>query len=316
MTRPALSLSNPRASARRWLGGACVALFLAALAFLAVWSGGWLQPRDEFVVRFPVTVELTKSSPVLLLGQPIGRVQDVEVIAADGRPVVEVRFWIDGAQRAWMTQGASLMVRADLVGTPWLDLQPGPVGAAALAAGSMVPGAVEPGMLTELLKLQPVIEGLITQVNGLVGTLNQTVSRIDPILAQVEGQLNATEKGLEEIAKLIESSHGLFDQLKSDQAVLVAGVATTLERVNNDLLPGLEQMINDSRTMVTGTFGELDQTLNIVQSRLPGLLDTTQETLANTRDLTEALNHTWPFSSYQKKKAKAEAAAAKKNAGQ
>jgi ABC-type transporter Mla subunit MlaD len=313
MNERPLALSNPRASARRWVGAACVALFLAALAVLAIWSGGWLQPREDFVVRFQATTALSKSSPVLLLGQPIGRVRELSVAAVDGRPAVEVRFWIGGDHLEWMREGATVTERSNLVGSPWLDLTPGDATRSRLAAGSTIPGAAEQGMMDRVLEIQPVVEGLLKQMDTLVGTLNDTIKRIDPILAQVEGQLGTTKQALEEITALIADSHAIFEQLKKDQVVLVGGLTTTLTRMNDELLPGIQRLVDESRGSMADTFGELDQTLAMVQTRLPDLLTATQQTLENTRDITEATKHTWPFNSYWKKKAKQEAAAAKKN---
>jgi ABC-type transporter Mla subunit MlaD len=201
------------------------------------------------------------------------------------------------------------------VGSPWLELRPGPSGGGPLAAGSMLEGQVGQGVMDKLLELQPVVEGLIAQIDTLVGTLNTSVQRLDPILAQVESQLGTTQEALTEITGLIGTTRELFEQVKTEQTVLVDGVATTLARVNDELLPGLEKLLAESRGMVGESFGELDETLEILQERLPAFLAVTQETLENTRDITEAAKNTWPFRGYWKRKAKEEAEAARRGAG-
>lgn len=314
MNHPTFPLSNPRSASRRWIGAACVLCFAGALAFLAIWSGGWLQAREEFVVRLNGTTELNKSSPVLLLGQPVGRVAALAVVAEAGQPQVEVRFFVEGEHLDWMREGSTLTVESSLVGSPWLVLHPGPAGSARLAAGSTVGGTIDAGMMARVMELQPVVENLITQIDTLVGTLNSTVQRLDPILAQVEAQLGTTQQALNEVTSLVQTTHQLFEQIKTDETALVGGVTTMMTRMNDDLLPGLEQLLTESRGMLAGTFGELDDTLDVVQARLPGLLETTQETLANTRDITEAAKHSWLFRGYWKRKAKEEAEAAKRAA--
>ena len=94
-----------------------------------------------------------------------------------------------------------------------------------------------------------------------------------------------------------------------------ASCRSRLRRIEGQVR-GIQRMIEDSRGMVVGTFGELDQTLDAVQLRLPDLLSVTQQTLENTRDITEATKHTWPLNGYWKKKEKEEAAAAKKAAAE
>lgn len=300
------SLTTPAAGRRRIIGAICAVLFLGALVLLGVWTGGWLQDRSDFSVRLDKETDLAKSAPVELLGQPIGRVRSVELLNEGGRPVIEARFWIDGAHAAWMREGAHVIVRDSLLESPWLDLVPGPADAAVIASGSRLPAELEADPLAQVLQLQPIVQNLIAQVSELIATLNGATSRIDPILAQVDAQLGTTKATLEGMAAMISDTRALFGQLQKDETRIADNLDEMLGRINDDILPGLDTTLRETRAALTTTMGGLDNTLSPLQADMPRLLAQMQEVLKNTADLTEAAAHTWPFSSYMKKKLAAE----------
>lgn len=300
-----LESSQPRR--HRLVAAIALLVVMAALATLLGWSRGWMRERVDFVTFLPDNAGVSKSSLVVINGLTVGRVRETRLVEREGGLQVEIRFWVEADQASWLRRGSRVLVRSDLVNAARLELQPALTTKELLAGGAELPGAIAPDLMTQLLELQPTIRKLLDEVGNMIAGLNDRAERFDPILAKVEKQIDSIDAHLGAVTGTIEEARGLLAQIKEDETAIAGELSESLRRLNGELLPELTAAVKTNRADIAVTLGSVNRTLAEVEKQMPALLELSQETLKNSRDLSEAAANTWPFSRYTKRKA-AEAA--------
>lgn len=301
------------AAPRRHRMAAALALLVVAGALLTLlgWSRGWMRTRADFVTYLNDNAGVSKSSLVVINGLTVGRVRETLLVEREGGLQVEVRFWVEANHASWLRRGSRVVVRSDLVNAARLELQPALTTAELVPSGGELPGAIAPDLMTQLLELQPTIRKLLDEVGQMIAGLNDRAERFDPILEKVEKQIDSIDAHLGAVTGTIEEARGLLAQIKADEAAIAGELGEALRRLNGELLPELTEAVKTNRADIALTLGSVNRTLAEVEKQMPALLQLSQDTLKNSRDLSEAAANTWPFSRYTKKKA-AEAAKAEK----
>jgi|GEM_PF-4935110 hypothetical protein len=283
-----------------------VLVVIGALLTLFGWSRGWMRERVDFTTFLPDNAGVSKSSLVVINGLAVGRVRETRLVERDGGLKVEVRFWVEADQANWLRRGSRVLVRSDLVNAARLELQPALATTELVPAGAELPGAIAPDLMTQLLELQPTIRKLLDEVGQMIAGLNERAEQFDPILAKVEKQIDSIDAHLGAVTGTIEDARGLLAQIKTDEAAIAGELGESLRRLNGELLPELTEAVRTNRAEIAVTLGSVNRTLADVEKQMPALLQLSQETLKNSRDLSEAAANTWPFSRYTKKKAERE----------
>lgn len=280
---------------------------VGALLTLILWSRGWLRERVDYIALLPDNAGISRSSAVVINGLPVGRVRETRLVERDGRLQVEVRFWVEARQTAWLRRGTRALVRSDLVSAARLELQPALGTAELLPPGTEIPAGIAPDVMTQLMELQPTIKQLLAEVGRMIAGINDRAAQFDPILAKIEKQIDGVDAHLAAVTAAVGDARNVLVQIKTDEAAVAGALGESLRRINAELLPELTQAVRANRTEVTESLRSLNRTLADVETQLPAILQLSRQTLKNSADFTEAAAHTWPFSRYVEKKAAAAA---------
>lgn len=308
-------LHSPRPRQRRWLGLICGFVIVAALAVLAWWSGGGLQARDEYVTFLARPGGLAKGSPVTLQGLVAGRVRSLSLVEREGELGVEARFWVARQHAGWLRAGSRVVAVADLVGATQLELRPNLAASERLSPGAELPGELAPDAMTQIMALQPVVTDLIEEVGTLAAALTARTEQFDPILAGINRQVEGLGATQERVQALLTEAQALLGQAAADQQAVVASFNGVLGTVNTELLPQIGRTLEENNRRMDALFASVQRSTEAVEAKLPALLELSEATMRNSRDLTEAAANTWPFSRYMRRKAAAAAAEGEAGAG-
>jgi ABC-type transporter Mla subunit MlaD len=297
----AINLLSPDHARRRRLGLLCAGMILAGLLALGWWSGGGLR-RSAYHTFLPQPGGLAKGSAVTLQGLATGRVSGLRLAERAGHLGVEVDFWVERDLAGWVRHGTLAVAVADLVGPARLELRPGPAPAEQLPAGAELPGSLAPDAVTQLLELQPAVKRLIEETGGLAASLNARSGQLDPVLAGLNRQLDSLQGTQEQMRTVLTEAHALFKQTADDERAMTASFTGILQEMNTGLLPKMGRTLEENNLRLGALFASLERTTGAVERKLPRLLELSEETMRNSRDVSEAAAHTWPFSRYLHRK--------------
>jgi phospholipid/cholesterol/gamma-HCH transport system substrate-binding protein len=247
--------------------GLFLILALAILVIGSLWVAGF-HPGGAEKATYEVLMKgsggVRQGDPVRVAGMEVGRVQGIEL-----RPGVEwpVVFRIGLDAQILITDAASARLTTDgLLGSPYLELDPGPAGEAALPPGTPIVGVESAsaadamsglGELSDragvaLDEMTLLLQSLSTRTGPLLERFEMLLS--DDNLASISESLTAMRDTMQEAGPRLTSLMTRLDDLAIELEAGVAGLP--------DLTADLQGLVGDLRTAL-GPDGE----------RLASLLD-------------------------------------------
>lgn len=238
---------------------ASAAVFFALVAFARY--PGLFARGHEFRTTFHDVSGLNRGDEVRYGGLLVGTVTDMELDEADPTRVV-VRFKVRESTPVRADTRATVG-QVGLLGEPYLDLEPGRIGAPRAAEGATLPSAEVLSLPEALSRLATFIERtdtLLTAIRGLdveapLARLDRTLARMetliettgtrsDRVLAQVEGasaQLNAVLQRSDRVLAVLDTTvRTAGPGFASTQREALAALVETRQLVA-DIRDGLQQ---------------------------------------------------------------------------
>jgi phospholipid/cholesterol/gamma-HCH transport system substrate-binding protein len=254
-----------------------VGLFvLVALALLiagSLWIAGssfFGAPPIGYTVLMKDSAGLRSGDRVRIAGVPVGRIQRVLLQPGAEWPVAmqvglrrELTIHVDATAR---------ITTAGLLGTAFLQIEPGSPDAPELPPGSEIRGTSGGGLdaaMARIDELSVSAIGLLEQTSGLV---DQVAGELDPIMSNLQLLLSA------ENAEHLRGILAALDQTAGDAGPRLNALLTNLESVSARLDEGLE-VLPDLTQDVSALIADVRTGFGPEGSRLAGLLDTAQGAL-------------------------------------
>jgi len=287
------------------------AFVLAALALLiagSLWIAGssWFAPRRvDYVVRMTDSGGIRPGDRVRVAGVPMGKVLDVELRPGDDLPV---RFRISVREEIPISVDASArVVTSGMLGTAFLQIEPGSPNAGRLEPGGEIRGEVGMSfqeMMVRLAQTGDDLHGVLDQASeildrtsedleailagarvafdeenlrnlrGLLAGLNETVNQSGPRLASVLDRLDSVARSADEG----------FERLPE--------VASKLDR----LLGGLERAIGEDGDRLQRLLSAAETSLGSADRALSTLADNRRDIEVTLRDLRDTASNLKSFS--------------------
>lgn len=272
--------------------GLFVIVALAILVIGSLWVAGFHLggAQTTYEVQMKSSAGIRQGDRVRLAGVEVGRVQGVELHPGEEWPVV-FRVALDAAIA--VTEGASARLTADgLLGTPYLEIDPGPAGAPPLAPGSPIVGVGAASATEALSGLDELSDRaavaleevtlLLQSLSGRTGPLLERFERLlsDDNLDSIRGSLAALRDTLEESGPRLSVLLGRLDELATD---LDSGVEEIPE-----LTGALQGLVADLRAALGPEGGRLASVLDSAGAGMSAVEMNRGELEAMVRDLREA----------------------------
>lgn len=242
---------------------------IVVLVMIGLMTGGLLVTHPTRLAEFPLhegVSGLRPGSEVRVGGVRVGRVRDVEAVAADGRPRVRVSFELP--ETFVLREGARVVVDSGLAGDAWLNVTD-------LGDGDPLPPD---------RPVRGTSRGL-TAVADRMGDLQEEVSRVlarveEETLPAIESSFVAIQEATEAVGAASSSIGAMVDEnrdalrtaLRSAGAlteVLETQVPPTLDRLDEMLEGGHEALV-----AVRQTFATLDPAIVEATELVRGVRDT------------------------------------------
>lgn len=175
---------------------------LAAIAILLVLTfvvGGYFKGgANEWKVRFTCVNGLGNNAPVYYAGHEVGKVDRIEIIKAEPRPIlVTIKVSAD----AFLRQDSKAYIDTlGMMGEKFIELSPGSQTSPALAIGTVIEG-------TDPIPMHL----LIRKMNLLADKMAKMAENLDPLLTDANQLVDGHQ---EEIAKSISNLHEVTANLR------------------------------------------------------------------------------------------------------
>ena len=253
--------------------GVFVVIALAILVTVSLWMAGFHSTgeKTDYEVWMVSAGGVRQGDGVRVAGMEVGRVREVELRPGEEWPI---RFLIGLDARIPIAESATARLTTDgLLGTPFLEIDPGPIDAPPLPSGTPIMG-VRSASVSEALSGLDDLSGQAGVALAEISVLVQSLSeRAGPLLERFE--LLLSDENLESISESLASMRttmqtagpqltGLLTRLDDLAVELETGVAGI-----PDLTGDLQALVADLRTAL-GPEGE----------RLSSLLDSAQGSMS------------------------------------
>jgi len=284
--------------------GLKVGTFLALLGVLLALMGallGWRQDLFHPMVAFETAPEraegLFAGMDITLHGIRVGRTASVK-LGDDGKPLVVFQVREDAAR--WLREGATVRLSGlDPLGTPFLNLFPGPEEAPLLAPGSSLAFARE---LT-IAETVAVLEGQLNPILAEAGSLVEEINRPEGDLRQALANLQTVTAALAlelppalEDARLSSRLMREFVQEISDEEADVARIRLQIKQIAtqiNERLPSLLQETEESLQSLRRTTAEIERMTMGTSPDVLQIVDSSRETAVKAEELVEDIRQIW-----------------------
>jgi len=262
-----LTRRNP---GRAWLVLAVVAAL--GLTGLSAWRQGWFTPTAAVYVELPGITGVQVGTPVKLKGFKIGEVDDLELM-----PDLNVKLRLRVALQRLPLLGADASAhfgRDGPIGGKYIDINPGTLGMARLAANATLP--MEAG--TEL-------EDVMATVKDAVEKLATAIGKVDPILddtKKLTGEASAASTDVHKsMTTMLQNMEAISGQLKR-----VGDTATRLVSHADEDRAHLVADLRKALAAATQTTETANATLKAVDMELPALLGKAQQSASDVNQIT------------------------------
>ena len=219
------------------------------------------QPTNYYYVSYTNVEGLAVSAPVTVNGFKVGQVREIEY-EYDNPGHVRVEIALDSEMK--LPQGTVATLTADMLGTASIALDLAK-GTTYYNAGDKLPGAEPKGLMDSVSdELLPSVAAVVPKVDSLLTTINTLVS--DPALQASVQRMDNITANLEQSTVMLNRTLGSLAPITGDVKKITGNVVTTTDNLNG--------FTSDVRNL------PLDSVMNELQT-----------TLANLRELSEALNN-------------------------
>jgi len=197
------------------------------------------RPSDTYFIKFRESVGgLSKDSPVLYRGVPVGKVEDISV--SDNNEII-VQIGID-RERVTLRKGIiATLDLGNLMGGMVIDLSGGEATAASLAPGSYIPSksSILENITQELPRILSDIRSILDKLNRSIGDVSQ--ARLGNLSRKAEQVLKTAHQTLRQADTLMESTRNTISNSEIELAhtlrdlrMALQEAQQTLHRVDSD----------------------------------------------------------------------------------
>ena len=247
--------------------GLFVVAALVLLGGATLWIVGVVPfggERAHYRVLAPESGGVSRGDRVRIAGVPSGRIERVELEPGGDRPVV---FHVSLGSGHVAREGASARLTSDgLLGSIYLEIDPGPAGAPALPEGSTIEGAGEAGLDEVVARAEEIAARAVELVDSAGVLLEQVNRHTGPLLERMEAVLSP------ENARELSRTLAALRRTAEETGPRVASIAERLDRAaaaaeeGTRNLPALVDEVSavaaDVRTALGPEGARLAETLN------------------------------------------------------
>jgi phospholipid/cholesterol/gamma-HCH transport system substrate-binding protein len=263
------------------------AFVLVALALLIVGSL-WIAGAAFFgTQRVPYRVLMKNSGGVQVgdrvrvSGVAVGKVQDVNLHPDEEWPVAfEVLIRREVPIRG---DASAIIASSGLLGTAFLQVDPGSPDAPALPPGGEILGRPTAGIEDAMARVGEISERAIGLMEQASGILEQMSGELGPLLARATTLLD--EENVEHVGGILAN----LDTTLAEAGPRLAGLLTQLESVSESASAGMERM-PDLADRIDALVSDLQAALGPDGARLASALDAAQLSLGSANDTLEVLS--------------------------
>ncbi|MBI5493679.1 MAG: MCE family protein [Deltaproteobacteria bacterium] len=260
------------------------AFTLGALALLGalyfVVGNPVLGPGVNVAVDYAFSGPIKPGASVRISGVTVGRVQEVEFLgnrptdAPPDHPLVRLHLFVQARARPLLTEGSRFHVTTlGVLGEHYIDILPGPAGAAQLAEGAVARGVDSPRtdlLMARMAQLMDqvgrVLDDNDTQLKDLLGAATRLLLQVDVILKDrdVAGLLNDAQGTLTDIRALLGATRKALRDPEAISSMVADGRAMAQEGrvVMGDLkqvLTGVKGQVPEVMTRANLVLGQAEQ---------------------------------------------------------
>jgi phospholipid/cholesterol/gamma-HCH transport system substrate-binding protein len=176
-------------------------IFIAILLFFGITFtvGQFMTGETQFrKVRFGYIAGLEEKAPVHYAGTQIGKVEKIEIVNGENRPVI-VTIELDAA--VVLREGTKAYVdMLGMLGEKFIELAPGSPDAPELSSSAVIDG-VDPVPLHEMMR----------KMNYLADQMEVMMEEMNPMLKEANGFIGGHR---EDIARIIANTHEISANLR------------------------------------------------------------------------------------------------------
>jgi phospholipid/cholesterol/gamma-HCH transport system substrate-binding protein len=264
-----------------------VGLFVVgALAILSVgtlWVAGsavWSGPKALYTVRMTDSGGVAAGDRVRYAGVIIGRVESVTLRPEERWPVA-IRVAID-PDLVLKEDASARISTSGLLGSSYLEIDPGTAGSPVLPPGGDVYGEETAGLEAALSRVDEIAGKAVVLLDQTSSILKEVSGKIGPLLARVDALLS--EENAENVQLLLASLRRTTEEAGPRLNSLLA----RLDEISGDLEEGVDDL-PELTEHIDGLVEDLRAALGPEGSRLAGLLDTSRSTLGSAGEALELL---------------------------
>ncbi len=255
--------------------GLFLILALAILVIGSLWVAGF-HPGGAEKAAYEVLMKgsggVRQGDPVRIAGMDVGRVQGIEL-----RPGVEwpVVFRIGLDAQILITDAASARLTADgLLGSPYLEIDPGPAGEPALPPGTPIAGVESASAVDAMSGLGELSDRAGVALDEVAVLLQSLSARTGPLLERFEMLLSD-----DNLASISESLTAMRDTMQ-EAGPRLTSLMTRLDELSVGLETGVAG-IPDLTGDLQGLVGDLRTALGPGGERLSSLLDSAGDSVSS-----------------------------------
>lgn len=171
--------------------GLFVVAALVLLGGATLWIVGMVPlggERVHYRVLAPESAGVSRGDRVRIAGVPSGRIERVELEPGGDRPVV---FHVSLASGHVAREGARARLTSDgLLGSIYLEIDPGPTDAPALPEGSTIEGSGEASIDEVVARAEEIAARAVDLVDAAGALLDQVNREVGPLLERMEAVLS------------------------------------------------------------------------------------------------------------------------------
>ena len=241
-------------------------------AFVLVLGNFRFTPAHELHVTFPVSGGLRDGAKVKIAGVNAGRVKEVQFVGGteldpEGNRIwVKVLLEVDRDKAVAITSSSRYYITAEgMLGEKYVEISPGSGAGTPVPSGSAVQG-------------EPVLEMHVATERAL-----EVFSKVEAVLGDSSGDLSAI---VTQTRSAVESSQRILVGLEKEIPLLVQELREVVRR-GNEVAQEAGELAREGRTWMKdpalrSTIDGVQHSVNLVEQRLPALVDHLDETVQET----------------------------------
>lgn len=280
-----------------------VGFFMLTLGLVTLGLTGYLlyqkgvfDQKYHFHFTTPSAQSFKVGMPLLLSGFEVGYIDDIHLTETGE---VNLRFYVNGTNRKWITENSRLILKKPLIGSPYIEIL-SDRSAPLLVDGQSVEMTVSDDINDIIIKLEPTVNQLIAIVEDF-SLITEQVSNPDGALFQTLSHLEVIIRDLKESPSFVSSLTGnpddgqtLSDTLNTTQASIkqlqktILGVTGLVENLNAAIVVPSK----DIMAQVSAILTDVTLKLNTLESTVQAVGGTDQDILILKQQLLKSVEKT------------------------